>query len=51
MAKGIQDAIEEYRQNQGSDFSKPGQQHRKTYSKGAFVDAIVEFIISDDQVS
>jgi hypothetical protein len=45
-AKEAQVPVQEYRQERPSQ----SESDRKPYSKEAFVDAIVEFIVGDDQV-
>jgi len=52
-AKEAQTAIVEYRKRKGQTYTSPnsGSTERKLYSKEAFVNAIVEFIAGDDQVS
>ena len=50
-ARMVQAEINEYRQSRGEATSEGNWKQRKTFSKEAFVDAIVEFIVADDQVS
>jgi hypothetical protein len=50
-AKGIKTAVDNYRQSQGQTTSDGMQKPRRQFSKEAFVDSIIEFIIADDQVS
>jgi hypothetical protein len=48
--KGVQEAVEAYCQNQGEEASNGGEKRQKPYLKMAFIDAIVKFIVADDQV-
>ena len=41
----------EYRSSQGKEHTYSANKSRKLYSREAFVDALVEFIVADDQVS
>ena len=50
-ARTVQVEINEYRQSRGEATSEGNWKQWKTFSKEAFVDAIVEFIVADDQVS
>jgi hypothetical protein len=50
-AKSVQELVTEYRNNNGEERpSKTGERKRKPYSRKGFVNAIVEFIVTDDQV-
>ena len=47
----MQEKVDSWRQAHGGDEFQQTKEHtHKTFSKKAFVDAIVEFIIADDQV-
>ena len=47
----MQEKVDSWRQAHGGDeFQQTKERTHKTFSKKAFVDAIVEFIIVDDQV-
>lgn len=51
-AKGAQRAVTEYRNRQGQSTSHGSSNPKvgRSFSQEAFVDAIVEFIVGDDQV-
>ena len=50
-AKSVQEFVMEYQNNNGEEGpSKMGERKRKPYSRKGFVNAIVEFIVTDDQV-
>jgi hypothetical protein len=50
-AKSVQEFVTEYQNNNGEEGpSKMGERKRKPYSRKGFVNAIVEFIVTDDQV-
>jgi hypothetical protein len=52
-AKAAQDAVRDYRTRQGQAYSQPLSTNpiaRAPFSQDAFVDAIMNFIIADDQV-
>lgn len=50
-ATGVQEILVEYRSSQGEEHTDSANKSRKPYSREAFVDALVEFIVADDQVS
>ena len=50
-AKVAQSTIRLYRHRRGQAFKESNPSARTPYSPEAFVDAIVDFIISDDQVN
>lgn len=51
MAAHVQEAVQEYRHRNGQPHARSdGPRTRIPFSKEAFVDAIVEFIVADDQV-
>jgi hypothetical protein len=52
-AKGVQDAVCDYRMRQGQANSQPSTTDsitRSPFSQEAFINAIMNFIIADDQV-
>jgi hypothetical protein len=49
QAKTVQKAVDEYRKARGQP-TAPHAPDRQPYSNAGFVDAIVEFIVGDDQV-
>ena len=50
-ACSVQTEVDEYCQSRGGAAQKGGMKKQKPYLREAFVDAIVEFIVADDQVS
>jgi hypothetical protein len=49
-AKEAQPAVQDYRRRQGQSSASEGVQGGRPFSHEAFVDAIVEWIVADDQV-
>ena len=50
-ATGVQEILVEYWSSQGEEHTDSTNKSHKPYSREAFVDALVEFIVADDQVS
>lgn len=51
VAPAVQTAVNNYRQRQGTYHMDDGTPQSRPFTQEAFVDAIMEFIIADDQVS
>jgi len=49
-ATGVREILAEYRTSQGQEHTNSADKPRKLYSREAFVDALVEFIVADEQV-
>ena len=50
-ATGVHEILVEYQSSQGEEHTDSANKSHKPYSREAFVDALVEFIVVDDQVS